>query len=55
MDVLWLTTDGVQQRPADQLDALLADARAGRGIVWVDVALWDDGAAACSRCARWRR
>ena len=46
MDVLLLTPDGVQERTADELDALLADARAGRGILWIDVPEWDDAAAA---------
>lgn len=46
MDVLLLTPDGVAQRAVDELDALLADARAGRGILWIDVPLWDDAAAA---------
>jgi Mg2+ and Co2+ transporter CorA len=46
VQVLLITADGTQRRSPDELDALLADARAGRGLLWVDVPLWDDDAAA---------
>ena len=46
MQVLLITADGTQRRSPDELDALLADARAGRGLLWIDVPLWDDDAAA---------
>jgi len=46
MDVLLITPEGTQRRSPDELHALLDDARAGRGLLWVDVPLWDDEAAA---------
>jgi Mg2+ and Co2+ transporter CorA len=46
MDVLLITRDGTERRSPDELDALLDDARAGRGVLWVDVPAWDDEAAA---------
>jgi Mg2+ and Co2+ transporter CorA len=46
VQVLLITADGTQRRSLDELDALLADARAGRGLIWIDVPLWDDDAAA---------
>ena len=46
MQVLLITADGTQRRSPDELDALLADARAGRGLLWVDVPLWEDDVAA---------
>jgi len=46
VQVLLITADGTQRRSPDELDALLADARAGRGLLWIDVPLWDDDAAA---------
>ena len=45
MDVLLITADGAQARSPDELDELLADVRAGRGVLWVDVPLWDEAAA----------
>jgi len=45
MKVLMVTPAGATEHSADELDVLLADARAGRGVVWVDVPAWDDGAA----------
>ena len=46
MDVLLITADGAQPRSSDELDELLADVRTGRGVLWVDVTLWDEAAAA---------
>jgi magnesium transporter len=46
MEVLLVDAEGAQRRSTDELDALLADARSGRGVVWVDVPVWDDDAAA---------
>ena len=46
MDVLLITPEGTQRRSPDELDALLDDARAGRGVLWVDVPAWDDETAA---------
>jgi magnesium transporter len=46
VDVLLITADGAQPRSADELDELLADVHAGRGVLWVDVPLWDEAAAA---------
>jgi Mg2+ and Co2+ transporter CorA len=46
MDVLLVTPDGAEHRDVDELDGLLDEARAGRGVVWVDVPAWDDAAAA---------
>jgi magnesium transporter len=45
MDVLLVTADGAEHRTPDELDELLAKARSGHGVVWVDVPLWDDEAA----------
>jgi magnesium transporter len=46
VDVLLITADGAQPRSADELDELLADVHAGRGVLWVDVPLWDEAVAA---------
>ena len=46
MDVLLITPEGTQRRSPDELDALLDDVRAGRGLLWVDVPRWDADAAA---------
>ncbi|HEX5811903.1 MAG TPA: CorA family divalent cation transporter, partial [Pseudonocardia sp.] len=45
MEVLLITADGARRRSPDELDALLADVSAGRGVVWVDIPAWDDAAA----------
>ena len=45
MEVLLITADGARRRSPDELDTLLADVSAGRGVVWVDVPAWDDAAA----------
>ena len=41
-----VTPAGTTEHSADELDVLVADARAGRGLLWVDVPVWDDEAAA---------
>jgi len=46
VDVLLITADGAQPRSADELDELLDDVHAGRGVLWVDVPLWDEAAEA---------
>jgi len=46
VEVLLITADGAQPRSPDELDELLADVRGGRGVLWVDVPLWDEAAAA---------
>ncbi|MBL8928378.1 MAG: hypothetical protein JNM77_19440, partial [Pseudonocardia sp.] len=45
MEVLLITADGARRHSPDELDTLLADVSAGRGVVWVDVPAWDDAAA----------
>jgi Mg2+ and Co2+ transporter CorA len=45
VEVLLITADGAQRRSPDELDALLSDVSAGRGVVWVDVPAWDHEAA----------
>jgi magnesium transporter len=45
MEVLLVTPSGVEHRSPDEVDALLEKARAGQGVVWVDVPAWDDDAA----------
>jgi magnesium transporter len=45
MEVLLVTPSGVEQRSPDELDALVEKARAGQGVVWVDVPAWDAEAA----------
>ena len=45
MEVLLVTPSGVEQRSPDELDALLEKTRAGQGVLWVDVPVWDDAAA----------
>jgi magnesium transporter len=46
MEVLLVKPDGAEWRATDELDMLLEEARSGRGVVWVDVPVWDDDAAA---------
>src|SRR5919112_1786399 len=46
MKVLMVTPAGATEYSADELDALVAETRAARGVLWVDVPAWDDGAAA---------
>jgi magnesium transporter len=52
MEVMLVTPDGAEWHSPDELDTLLADAKAGHGVVWVDVPVWDDAAAAelTTRC-----
>jgi magnesium transporter len=44
MEVLLVTPEGTERRSPEDLDGLLAEARAGRGVLWVDVPAWDDEA-----------
>jgi magnesium transporter len=44
MEVLLVTPAGAERRSPDELDGLLAEARAGRGVLWIDVPAWDDEA-----------
>jgi magnesium transporter len=46
MEVLLVTPEGAERRSPDELDVLVADVRAGRGVLWIDVPAWDDAAAA---------
>ena len=46
MDVLLVTASGVERHEPDDLDALQEKARAGQGVLWVDVPAWDGEAAA---------
>jgi magnesium transporter len=46
MEVLLVTPEGAEQRTPAELDVLLAEARAGKGVLWVDVPAWDEEAAA---------
>jgi len=41
VEVLLITADGAGRRSPDELDTLLADVSAGRGVLWVDVPAWD--------------
>jgi magnesium transporter len=44
MEVLLVTPAGAERHSPDELDELLARARAGAGVLWVDVPAWDDEA-----------
>jgi magnesium transporter len=44
MEVLLVTPAGAERHTPDELDELLAQARAGGGVLWVDVPAWDDEA-----------
>jgi magnesium transporter len=46
MEVLLVTPESAERRSPDELDTLLAQARAGGGVLWVDVPAWDGDAAA---------
>jgi Mg2+ and Co2+ transporter CorA len=46
MEVMLVTPDGAECHSPDELDTLLVEAKSGRGVLWVDVPLWDDDAAA---------
>lgn len=46
MEVMLVTPDGAAWHSPDELDTVLAETRSGRGVVWVDVPVWDDETAA---------